>query len=79
MLAAPGRRDALLAHLAAAGIGARAVWRPLHQQPPYAAAPRLGGAVAIELFERGFSLPSSFALTADDQQRVVGAVRSFAG
>ena len=34
----PRGRDAFLAHLAAAGVGARALWRPLHDQPPYAAA-----------------------------------------
>ncbi len=31
-------RDELLAHLAARGIGARALWRPLHAQPPFAGA-----------------------------------------
>lgn len=70
-------RDRLLEHLAAAGVGARPLWRPLHQQPPFADAPRLGGGVARSLFERGVSLPCSFSLTEETQARVIAAVRDF--
>lgn len=70
-------RDALLAHLSARGVGARALWRPLHLQPPFADSARLGGAVAESLFERGVSLPCSTTVTPDERQRVVDAVREF--
>ena len=59
------------------GIRARALWRPLHLQPPFAGARRLGGAVGEDLFERGVSLPCSSSLTAEDQDRVVAAVLDY--
>ncbi len=70
-------RDALLDHLSRHGVGARALWRPLHQQPPFAHARTLGGQVAASLFDRGVSLPCSTDLGDDDHDRVVAAVRSF--
>ena len=70
-------RDDLLEHLNSRGIGARALWRPLHAQPPFASAPVVGGAVGDGLFERGVSLPCATELTAADQERVIAAVRSF--
>lgn len=70
-------RDALLEHLAREGVGARALWRPLHQQPPFSGAATLGGAVATGLFDRGLSLPCSTDLSPHDHDRVVAAVRSW--
>lgn len=70
-------RDALLHHLGVAGIGSRPLWRPLHAQPPWAEAERLGGGVAHGLFERGLSLPCSYELTAAGQARVIDAVTGF--
>jgi dTDP-4-amino-4,6-dideoxygalactose transaminase len=75
----PGGRDALLAHLDSAGIGARALWRPLHAQPPYAGAVQLGGDVAEGLFDRGLSLPCSTDLSDDDQYRVIDAILDHLG
>jgi dTDP-4-amino-4,6-dideoxygalactose transaminase len=70
-------RDELLGHLHALGVGARALWRPLHAQPPFATAPVLGGGVGSGLFARGVSLPCATELTEADQERVIEAVRSF--
>jgi dTDP-4-amino-4,6-dideoxygalactose transaminase len=70
----PGGRDGLLAHLASAGVGARALWRPLHAQPPYAGVRCVGGSVADGLFGRGLSLPCSTSLTTREQDRVIAAV-----
>ncbi|GAA6527310.1 aminotransferase class I/II-fold pyridoxal phosphate-dependent enzyme [Intrasporangium sp. DVR] len=70
-------RDELLAHLERRGVGARALWRPLHAQPPFADAPVLGGAVGEGFFARGLSLPCSTDLAERDQQRVIDAVRAF--
>jgi dTDP-4-amino-4,6-dideoxygalactose transaminase len=64
------------AFLSDRGIGARAVWRPLHLQPPLKDAAVLGGAVAESLFQRGLSLPCSTDLTESDQDRVIEAVRA---
>ena len=75
---ADGRgRDALLEHLTERGVGARALWRPLHLQPPYADSVLIGGAVGESFFARGVSLPCATDLTDPDQDRVIAAVRSF--
>lgn len=58
-----------------ANIESRPLWKPMHQQPAYAAYERLGGQVADDLFERGLSLPSSSNLSVTDQDRVIGIMR----
>ena len=70
-------RDGLLDHLSRHGVGARALWRPLHQQPPFSHSRTLGGQIASSLFDRGLSLPCSTDLSDDDHDRVVAAVRSY--
>jgi dTDP-4-amino-4,6-dideoxygalactose transaminase len=70
-------RDAMLAHLARHRVGARALWRPLHAQPPFSGARVLGGDVGDGFFDRGLSLPCSTDLIERDQDRVIEAVRSF--
>jgi pyridoxal phosphate-dependent aminotransferase EpsN len=55
-------------------IEARPVWKPLHVQPLFAQAPRVGGAVAEELFANGLCLPSGSSLTDAERTRVVEAV-----
>ena len=67
-------RDAVIAHLAANRVEARPVWKPMHLQPLYAEAPRLGGTVAARLFEQGLCLPSGSTLTDRDLDRVVTLV-----
>jgi len=57
-------------------IEARPVWKPLHLQPLFAQAPRLGGAVSEELFARGLCLPSGSNLSDADRARVASLVRS---
>jgi dTDP-4-amino-4,6-dideoxygalactose transaminase len=75
---ADGRgRDEFLAHLNGAGVGARALWRPLHAQPPFASSAVIGGGVGDGLFARGLSLPCATELTDADQDRVIAAVRAF--
>jgi dTDP-4-amino-4,6-dideoxygalactose transaminase len=75
LLADEKQRDSVLDYLAGRGVGARAVWRPLHLQPPLRDAAVLGGSVAESLFQRGLSLPCSTDLTEADQDRVIAAVR----
>lgn len=58
------------------GIEARPVWKPMHLQPLYADAPRLGGDVCTDLYRRGLCLPSGSAMREADLARVVAAVRA---
>lgn len=69
-------RDAIIERLAAENIESRPVWKPMHLQPLYASAERHGGEVAEELFRRGICLPSSSSLTEEEQERIIGVVRS---
>ena len=67
--------ETLRQHLETRNIESRPLWKPLHLQPLFAAAPRYGGAVCADLFARGLCLPSGTALTDDDLRRVARAVR----
>jgi pyridoxal phosphate-dependent aminotransferase EpsN len=58
-------------HLEAANIESRPVWKPMHLQPLFAHARRIGGAVAERLFRDGLCLPSGSALTDAERARVV--------
>jgi dTDP-4-amino-4,6-dideoxygalactose transaminase len=72
-------RDALSKHLGDARVGSRPLWRPLHLQPPWQHATRVGGEVAEDIFTRGLSLPCSYDLTDAEQDRVIEAVLAFLG
>ncbi|MBN9621062.1 MAG: aminotransferase class I/II-fold pyridoxal phosphate-dependent enzyme, partial [Actinobacteria bacterium] len=67
----------LAAHLTAAGIESRPLWKPMHQQPAFADAPRLVDGSAQWLFEHGLTLPSGSGLTDADCARVHEAVHGF--
>jgi dTDP-4-amino-4,6-dideoxygalactose transaminase len=60
--------------LAAENIEARPVWRPMHTQPMFASAERVGGAVAEQLYQTGICLPSSSSLAPASQDRVIDAM-----
>ena len=68
-------RDGLIDALAAEGIEARPVWKPMHLQPAYDGAPAIGGAVAAAAFDHGVALPSGSALTDGEVEDVIGVVR----
>jgi dTDP-4-amino-4,6-dideoxygalactose transaminase len=68
--------EQLIEVLGAANIEARPVWRPMHTQPMFADAARVGGSVAESLFAAGVCLPSSSSLTDGDVSRVCDAVRA---
>ena len=71
-------RSDVIAALQQENIESRPVWKPMHLQPLFADAPRIGGTVAEDLFRRGICLPSSSSLTLADQERVIGLVRGVA-
>jgi len=58
-------------HLERANIESRPVWKPMHLQPLFRDARRVGGALAEHLFRQGLCLPSGSALTDDDRARVI--------
>jgi dTDP-4-amino-4,6-dideoxygalactose transaminase len=62
--------------LAADNIEARPLWKPMHLQPVFQDAPRIGGDVAQAAFETGLCLPSGSQMTAADITRVCDVVRS---
>jgi perosamine synthetase len=61
----------LAARARAAGIGIRPLWLPLHRQEPYAACEAYRVDLAERLHATGVCLPSSVALTEEDQDAVV--------
>jgi pyridoxal phosphate-dependent aminotransferase EpsN len=72
-------RDEVIGALAARGIEARPLWKPMHLQPLYRGCETVGGDVAADLFRRGLCLPSSSSLTSAEQGEVVEVVRASAG
>lgn len=69
------QRDALVARLTAAGIGARPLWLPVRSQAAFRQCRAYGGAVADRLAAEGLSLPCSVNLT-DDQLDLICDVLS---
>ena len=62
--------ETLRQHLETRNIEARPLWKPLHLQPLFQAAPMYGGAVCEDLFARGLCLPSGTAMGDDELRRV---------
>jgi len=77
LVAPPARRTSreLIADLDGAGIEARPVWAPLHEQGPYRAARTFGLEHTAAIHAAAVSLPSSVDLSEADQDRVIAAVR----
>jgi perosamine synthetase len=67
----------LMRALAEQGIQARPLWQPLHLSPAYTGSQSYQCTVAEELNRKALSLPCSSGLAAEDQTRVVQAVRDF--
>ena len=68
-------REAVRHALLAAGIESRPVWKPLHLQPAFRRAPRVGGAIAAQFFEQGLCLPSGSGMAPSAQARVIEVIR----
>ncbi len=69
--------EPLLNKLQKAGIGVRSFWKPIHQQVPYAKAPKWLTGVADDIWYRILPLPSSSGLTREEGERVVSTVKKF--
>lgn len=70
--------QALIAQLAAHGIEARPLWKPMHRQPLFARSDYVPHApdasISDRLFDRGLCLPSGSNMTDHDQDRIVDAI-----
>jgi dTDP-4-amino-4,6-dideoxygalactose transaminase len=66
-----GKAQHIRSKLRDRGIDARAFWKPMHLQKPYASAPRADLTVSESLWQRILTLPSSVALSDADLDRVV--------
>ncbi|MGY3089745.1 dTDP-4-amino-4,6-dideoxygalactose transaminase [Hymenobacter sp. UYAg731] len=71
--------EAVRLHLETRNIESRPLWKPLHLQPLFAAAPRYGGAVCEDLFARGLCLPSGTAMGDAELRRVKEALTEALG
>ena len=69
------RKDDLIAHLKAKGIGSRPFYPALHTQPAFAHAGSFP--VAVDISERGLWLPSSLNLADEQVATVCHAIRAF--
>jgi dTDP-4-amino-4,6-dideoxygalactose transaminase len=69
-------REAIRQALEAVDIESRPLWKPMHLQPVFSGCRVVGGDVSAALFERGLCLPSGSALSAGEQERIVGVLRA---
>jgi dTDP-4-amino-4,6-dideoxygalactose transaminase len=69
-------REDVRMYLESLDIEARPVWKPMHLQPLFRSARRIGGKVAERLFHQGLCLPSGSKMTEGELERVVEAVKS---
>ena len=72
----PGAPVAVRSALAEAGIESRPVWKPMHQQPVFAAAESVLTGTADLLFREGLCLPSGTGMSDDDVDAVLRIVRA---
>ncbi|HZL06464.1 MAG TPA: DegT/DnrJ/EryC1/StrS family aminotransferase [Coriobacteriia bacterium] len=68
--------EQVMAALAAEDIESRRLWKPMHLQPVFAGARSFVNGTSQGLFDRGVALPSGSALTDEDIERVIAALRS---
>lgn len=69
----------LCAALTAANIESRPLWKPMHLQPVHKNARVAVNGTAQQLFEKGLTLPSGSALTANQMDRVHKVIEDFLG
>jgi dTDP-4-amino-4,6-dideoxygalactose transaminase len=68
-------REDIRLHLEKDNIESRPLWKPMHLQPVFAAAPRFENGVSEKLFANGLCLPSGSNLSAADLERVTAAIK----
>lgn len=68
--------DTIVEAMSGERIEVRHLWKPMHLQPVFHGARSFAGAVSEELFHHGVTLPSGPALTDDQIDRVIAALRT---
>lgn len=68
--------EAMRVALDKAGIEARPLWKPMHKQPVFAAAPAYVNGVSEELFKCGLCIPSGPCVTDDDARYIVEQIKA---
>lgn len=69
--------DDIRLHLESENIESRLLWRPMHMQPVFAAAPFYGDGTSERIFGRGLCLPSGSSLTDEQITEVAETVDKF--
>lgn len=64
----------IIDHLSGKEIESRPFWKPMHLQPLYKDAERVGGKVSEAVFNSGVCLPSGVGLTEHDLDRIVSSI-----
>jgi dTDP-4-amino-4,6-dideoxygalactose transaminase len=72
----PAHRDRVQAALSAVDIESRPLWKPMHLQPVFAAAPSRVNGTSERLFDHGLCLPSGSVLSDAQIDRVISVVRN---
>ncbi|MBQ7297946.1 MAG: aminotransferase class I/II-fold pyridoxal phosphate-dependent enzyme [Alistipes sp.] len=67
--------EALRMELDRAGVEARPLWKPMHKQPVFVAAPAYVNGVSEALFKRGLCLPGGPCVTEDDVRYIVQVIK----
>lgn len=70
-------REEIRLNLNELNIETRPLWKPMHQQPIFKAAPQYLNGVSDDLFQKGLCLPSGSNLTDDDLNRVSSAIKTY--
>ena len=68
-------RERIRLALEAADIECRPLWKPMHLQPVFRQAEKVGGSVSENLFEYGLCLPSGSGMSDEDRGRVIKIVQ----
>lgn len=69
-------REDVRLHLESDNIESRPLWKPMHMQPVFEAAPYYGKDNAFTLFQSGLCLPSGSSLTDEDIYRVAASIKN---
>ncbi|MBO5499620.1 MAG: aminotransferase class I/II-fold pyridoxal phosphate-dependent enzyme [Bacteroidales bacterium] len=67
--------EALRMFMLSKKVEARPVWKPMHKQPVYAAAPAYVNGVSEEIFKVGICLPAGPCVTDDDVRYIVDCIK----
>ncbi len=68
--------EALRVYMDAAGVEVRPVWKPMHLQPVFSAAPSYVNGVSEAIFRKGMCLPAGPYVSDDDVRYIVDSIKN---